>query len=266
MKQLARFLLVTLLFCAIALPGFSQKYLKKILERRELRVGMTAKQPPFALKDKKGRIIGYEAELAEMLANEMEVKLKIVEIPFADLLKSLEEGQVDMVMSGMTITIKRNMKAVFVGPHLISGKSILTKSLAFADTDEPDDLNIEHLKIVVLRGSNSEAFVKEEIPEAEILLGKDYDACIKMLEEGKVSLMVADYPICAYTAQLYPEKGLITIDQPMSIEPIGIALPQDAAHFINLVENYLNLLLLSGALEEMQAYWFDSGEWVDMVK
>lgn len=266
MKKLIRLLALSMLVCGFSLSGFSQMYLKKILERGELRVGMTAKQPPYCIKDKAGNIIGYEVELAKNLAREMGLKLIIVEIPFADLLKSLEEEKVDMVMSGMTITTKRNMKTIFARPHMISGKSILTKSLAFSDTDEPEDLNDKSLKIVVLKGSNSEAFVRMEIPEAQIFLGNDYDECVTMLEKAQVNLMVADYSMCAYIAQVYPEKGLITIDKPMSIEPIGVALPQDAAHFTNLVENYLNLLLVTGTLDEMHTYWFDSGEWVSSVK
>jgi len=266
MKQLFKLCGILIFILSVSFTGFSQMYLKKIMERGELRVGMTAKQPPFSMKDKDGKVIGYEVELAEMLAKGMEVQLKIVEMPFADLLKSIEEGKVDMVMSGMTMNIKRNMKTIFVGPHMISGKSILTKSPSFSKTDEPKDLNSDKVKIVVLKGSTSETYVKKEIPDAELTLANDYDECIKLLEEGKVSIMVADYPICAYTAQVYPEKGLITIDKPLTVEPIGIALPPDAAHFINLVENYMNSLLLTGTLDKIQEYWFDSGEWIKNIK
>ncbi len=265
MKNLFKLPAALLLVVAISFTGVSQKYLKKIQASGELRVGMTAKQPPFSMKDKKGNYIGYEVELAEMLAESMELKLTIVEIPFADLLKSLEEGKIDMVMSGMTMTTKRNMKAIFIGPYIISGKSILTKSPTYSGTDEADDLNTSTIKIVALKGSTSEMYVKKEIPEAELLLGSDYDACIKMLENKQAQIMVADYPICVYTALLYPEKGLITIDKPLTIEPIGAALPGDAAHFINLVENYINRLMLVGELERMEDYWFDSGEWIDQV-
>ncbi|MCB2219068.1 MAG: transporter substrate-binding domain-containing protein [Bacteroidetes bacterium] len=115
-------------------------------------------------------------------------------------------------------------------------------------------------------GSTSETFVKKEIPEAVLSLCADYDECIQLLESGKINIMVADYPICAYTAQLHPEKDLITVDHPLTIEPIGIALPPDASHFINLVENYLNRLLITGILDDLQMYWFESGDWVGRVK
>jgi polar amino acid transport system substrate-binding protein len=177
----------------------------------------------------------------------------------------LEQGKIDMVMSGMTMTTKRNMKAIFIGPYIISGKSILTKSPSFSSTDEADDLNTNTVKIVALKGSTSELYVEKEIPEAELMLGSDYDECIKMLENNSAQIMVADYPICVYTALLYPEKGLITIDKPLTIEPIGAALPNDAAHFINLVENFYNRLALLGELDRMEEYWFDSGEWIDQM-
>jgi polar amino acid transport system substrate-binding protein len=266
MKGIIKLCTITLLALAISVGGYSQKYLKKIQQRGELRVGMTAKQPPFCMKDKKGGYIGYEVELAEMLAKGMELKLKIVEVPFAELLTALENGEVDMVMSGLTMTTKRNMKAVMSGPYLISGKSILSKSASFKDADSPEDLNVKQIKIVALKGSTSEDYVRKQLPDVELLLGNDYDECIKMLEEGKATVMVADYPICAYTALVKPEKGLTTIDQPMTIEPIGVALPTDAAHFINLVENFLNRLMLLGVLDEMELYWFESGAWIDKVE
>ena len=175
MQNQFRFFSILILVLAFSFTGFSQKYLKKIEERGVLRVGMTAKQPPFAMKSKQGTIIGYEAELAEMLAQAMEVELQIVEIPFTDLLSSLQDGKIDMVMSGMTMTIKRNKKTIFVGPHILSGKSILFRSDYFSQTDEPQDLNNKNVKIVALKGSNSEIFVKKEIPDAVFLSAIDYD-------------------------------------------------------------------------------------------
>ena len=86
-------------------------------------------------------------------------------------------------MSGMTMTTERNMKSIFVGPYIISGKSILTRSSSYSSTNEPEDLNRNNVKIVALKGSTSALFVEKEIPEAELLLGIDYEECIKMLED-----------------------------------------------------------------------------------
>lgn len=265
-KKIVKITIIAVFAISISFNGFAQKTLKKISERGELRVGMTANQPPFTMKAKDGSVIGYEADLANMLAMSMGVKLTIVETPFPELLNSLENGDVDVVMSGMTMTMERNMRVAFIGPYLLSGKSILTKSPALSETDEADDLNEESIKLVTLKGSTSEDYVKSEIPEAELLLMDSYDEAIQALEDGTATIMVADYPICAYTALIHPEKGLITINEPLTIEPIGMALPADDAHFHNMINNYMNGLTLLGVLDILEIKWFESSEWVELVK
>jgi ABC-type amino acid transport substrate-binding protein len=265
-RKISKIAIVVVCLIAISFNGYGQKTLKKIAERGELRVGMTANQPPFTMKAKDGSVIGYEADLANMLAGALGVKLTIVETPFPQLLDALITGKVDVVMSGMTMTLERNMKVAFAGPYLLSGKSILTKSPSLSNTDEASDINDKTIKLVTLKGSTSEDYVKSEIPEAELLLADSYDEAIKALEDGRATIMVADYPICAYTALIQPEKGLITIDEPLTIEPIGMAMPPDDAHFHNMINNYMTGLTLLGVLDLLEIKWFESGEWVDQVK
>lgn len=261
-----RIVVFVIMALTISVNSYSQKTLKRIAEHGELRVGMSANQPPFTMKAKDGNVIGYEADLAAILAESMGVKLNIIEIPFPDLLNALKEERVDIVMSGMTITMKRNMEVAFAGPYILSGKSILTRSADYSDTDESSDINDETIKLVALKGSTSEDFVKQDMPDATLLLANSYDEAIMMLEDGRANVMVADYPICAYTAQVHPEKGLSTIAEPLTIEPIGMAIPPDDAHFHNMIQNYLNALSLVGALEILEIKWFEAGEWIDKVK
>ena len=112
-KKILSITLIAVFAIAFSINGFAQETLKKVAERGELRVGMTANQPPFTMKAKDGSVIGYEADLANMLAAAMGVKLTIVETPFPELLNALETGKVDVVMSGMTMTFERNMKVAF---------------------------------------------------------------------------------------------------------------------------------------------------------
>ena len=56
--------------------------------------------------------MGYEVDLAAILAESMGVKLKIVEMPFPELMQALESSKVDAVMSGMTITPRRSLRKV----------------------------------------------------------------------------------------------------------------------------------------------------------
>ena len=102
--------------------------LSRIVESGTFKVGMSGTQPPFTVVSKSGSLIGYEVDLANLLANAMGVKAEFVQKPFGELLSALEKGEIDAIMSGMTMTPKRNLQAAFVGPYIVSGKSILTTS------------------------------------------------------------------------------------------------------------------------------------------
>jgi polar amino acid transport system substrate-binding protein len=110
--------------------------LDRIQEKKELVVGTAASMPPLNMTTKDGQIIGMEIDLARFFASGMDVKLTLKPMNFNDLLPALEAGQVDMVLSGMTMTPGRNLKVAFVGPYFASGKSILAKMVNVGSIDE----------------------------------------------------------------------------------------------------------------------------------
>ena len=114
--KITKLLLAIVLTIAVAFPGITQNTLSNIIKNGEIRIGMTANQPPYSMKTKNGKLMGYEVDLANILAESMGVKLKIIELPFSELMPALQNGKVDAVMSGMTITPERNLNALFAGP------------------------------------------------------------------------------------------------------------------------------------------------------
>ena len=254
------------LFMLIAVPSTalpqSGKILGKIFQSGELRIGTSGSQPPFTMKSKEVELIGYEIELAELLADAMNLTLKFVEKPFSELLPALEEGKVDIVMSGMTITPKRNVNFTFAGPYIVSGKSILGKADRFAELDEMDEINKPEISIAALKGSTSQSFVEKNIPKVKLLLTSDYEAAVKMVMENKVDIFLADYPICVLSMLRHQDAGLMVLEIPLTIEPIGIAMRPDAFQLHNLLVNYLGALQMSGILTDLEEKWFEDASWL----
>jgi len=265
-KTILRSLALLILIAIIALPIKAQNRLNEILNRGEIRIGMSGNQPPFSMKAKSGDLIGYEVDIARLLAESMNVKLKIEQLPFPDLLPALKDGKVDLVMSGMTMTPKRNLEAAFVGPYILSGKSILTKSSILARAQESEEINQTNLKLATLKGSTSEAFVKNFLENTSLNLVNNYDEAITMLTNDEVDVVVADYPICILTMARYPDAGFATLNQPFTIEPIGMALPPDDVLLLNLIQNYFNAMLLAGLLDGLEEYWFEDGSWLIQIE
>ena len=242
----------------IAVAG---KTMDKILKKGELVVGTTGTQPPLNVANKDGKIIGYDADIARLIAMNMGVKVKFATMPFADLLPALTAGKVDMVVSSMTMTLERNTKVAFVGPYYISGKGILTKTETIASLQQTDGLNSANYKVAVLNNSTSQAFVEQSAPKANLVPTKSYVEAIDMLLQDKVTAVVADYPFCAFSAFRYQDKGLVSGQSKLTVEPLGIAMPEDAL-LINWMGNFVNMLEASGHVKRLTEKWFQSGAWI----
>lgn len=223
---------------------------------------MTGEQPPLSMRSKKGTIIGFDADLARAVASGMNVKLEVVTKPFAELLSALEAGDVDLVISGMTITPERNMRAAFVGPYLMSGKSILTRSKTLTSVKDVDGLNNAKFTLAALAGSTSEIFVKELAPKAKLKTTASLEEATKLVRSGKADALVADFPYCVFAGTRDKSKGLNALAEPLTFEPLGIAVPPGDALFVNLIENTLAALEATGALDAFKQRWLGGDEWL----
>lgn len=240
--------------------------LDRIQQRGELIVGTMGGMPPLNMTSKDGEIFGLEPDLARLLAEAMDVKVKFVAKPFNELLPALQTGEVDMVLSGMTITPKRNLKVAFVGPYFISGKAFLTKVKTIAYADEAEDANNPKTKIVTLRDSTSQAFAEAFLDKTTLFTTGTYDEAVNMVLQDKVHAMIADYPICVVSVFRYPEAGLLSIVTQLTYEPIGIAIPANDPLLINWTRNTLNNIEGSGILDELKLKWFTRANWLNKLK
>ena len=261
MKKLVVLVLVSVSLLMIVNVAVAGKAMDRILKKGELVIGTTGSQPPLNVTDKNGKIIGYDADIARLIAGNLGVEPKFVVRPFAELLPALESGKVDMVISSMTMTLERNRSHVFVGPYYVSGKGILTKSQTISVLQQADGLNNSEFKVAALNKSTSQAFVEKAAPKAQLVTTKSYDEAIDMLMKGKVTAVVADYPFCAFTAFRHQDQGLVSGQSKFTVEPLGIAIPEDVL-LINWLSNFLNMLEASGQLKGLTEKWFQDGAWI----
>lgn len=236
--------------------------LERIVKNGELRVGVSGAQPPLNATGRTGDLLGLEVDLANLLGNALGVKTEFVKKPFPDLMATLKAGEVDIVLSGMAITAARSIDATFVGPYMLSGKSILTNSNALAAAQESGEINRADLKLAALGNSTSEEFVKLAMPEAQLVTTKDYDTAVNMVLNDEVDALVADMTICILTMLRFPDRGLATLSEPLSIEPIGIALSPGDPQLRNLLENYLAAFEGTGILDGLRKKWLEDGSWI----
>ncbi len=263
-KALTQFVLVgfmalTTVFCGQVMAGDT---LQRLNDFQVLKVGMSGNQPPMTMTNREGGLMGLDVDLAQALALAMNVKLDIKTMPFGELMTALEEDKIDMVLSNMSITPERTERVSFVGPYMMSGMSILTKRSDLSKISSAEEFNRAGLKLLALSNSTNANFIKTIAPEATLIEAASYDEAVALLIEGKADAMVADMTQCILAVMRFPEAGLTTLDKPLTVEPVGIAVSKDDPQFFNLVDNYLRAYEKTGVLTKLRKKWFEDNAWV----
>ena len=261
MRKTVVLVLVSVLLLLAVNTAVAGKAMDSILNKGELVVGITGTQPPLNVTNKDGKIIGYDADIARLIAMNLGVEVKFATMPFAELLPALSAGKVDMILSSMTMTLERNRKVAFVGPYYVSGKGVITKTQTIGALQQAEGLNNPEFKVAALNNSTSQAFVEQAAPKAQLVPTKSYDEAVAMLLQDKVTAIVADYPFCAFTAFRHQDDGLISGQSKLTIEPLGIAIPEDAL-LINWLNNFVNMFEVSGQMKKLTQKWFQDGAWI----
>ncbi len=178
-----------LLFSTVVFAGPT---IDRIVKKGELVVGTSGDYPPFSAKGKDGKLIGLDIDLATAIASVMEVKVKIVDMPFKDLMPDLQSGKIDIIISAMTIVPKRNLKVAFIGPYFISGQSVMTTKAVAMSVDNLNDINKPDFTLAVPAGTTSEIVAKNNVPKAKLTVAKDMIEAVKLLLDGNVKAVMSD--------------------------------------------------------------------------
>lgn len=245
--------------------GKTSPIVDTIQKRGTLLVGTAASMPPLNMTTRKGEVAGLDIDLARYIAGAMDVKLELVTKNFADLLPALEAGEVDMVISGLTITPERNLKFAFVGPYHVTGKSVLTKKSTLAKITDPTQLNASQNRVVALADSTSADVVRHAMPSAKLVEASSYDDAIAMLIKNQADAMISDYHACLMAILRYPDAGFIGGITQFTYEPLGIAIPAGDAHLVNWLNNFLDSMVASDELLKLKAKWITDGSWIDAL-
>jgi polar amino acid transport system substrate-binding protein len=233
-----------------------------VLASGYLRVGVTGNQPPFAMHGAAGQLMGFDIDLARSMAGAMNIEARFIEMPFDQLLPALSQKKIDVIMSGMDITLERSSAALFAGPYAMSGKSILTVKKDLTRYGDIDNLNQSTVKVLALKGSTSADFARLALPKASLVTFQDYSEAVNLLQNNDADVIVADMHVCQLMALLHTKAGLAALTRPLSLQPVGIAVHYQHRGLHNLLNNYLSSYQLLGVIKPLREKWFENIDWV----
>ena len=86
-------------------------------QNKELVVGSSATYRPFAYESPSKEIVGYDVDIIKAIAQKAGLHIKVVNTPWTGIFAALNNGDVDLVISGVTINDKRKQSYDFTMPY-----------------------------------------------------------------------------------------------------------------------------------------------------
>jgi polar amino acid transport system substrate-binding protein len=239
--------------------------LNQVLKRGELRVGMEAGYIPFEMRDKRGAIIGFDVDLAKLMARYMGVKVTFINTQWDGIIPALLTDKFDILISGMTITPERNLQVNFAEPYIIIGQTILLNAKNKDTVKSVKELNDPKYTVATKLGTTGEIAARRYLGKAKLkTFETEADAALEV-RNGRADAFVYDLPFnVVYGAQY--KDALVHLKEPFTKEPLGWAIRKGDPDFLNWLDHFQNQIRNDGTYDALYNKWFEGTAWLVNVQ
>ncbi len=228
--------------------------LAKIKAKGKLVVGMNAEFAPFefhAMIDGKDTIAGFDMELAKEIAKDMGVKLEVKELAFDALLASLQSGQIDVIISGMSATEERRKSVDFSEVYYRGIQSLLTTKENVGKFNSFND--VKNYKIGLQLSSLQDRLMTHLIPDGKFTKIESMTTLLLSLKAKQIDALVTTKVVCQMAIAANPEFVIadkVTIDDSWLNSPgVAVAFRKGSASLKTQIDGTVKRLNQSGQMQ-----------------
>lgn len=244
----------------------AQSMLEEVVKRGTLRVGMST-FVPWAMRDKKGDLIGFEIEVAKKIAKDMGVEVEFVPTAWSGIIPALLAKKFDVVIGGLSITAERNLTVNFTTPYAHSGQQMAANTALTKDFKSLDQYNDAQVTIACRRGSVSCDAAKKLFPKATLRQFDDDAQAFQEVVNGNAHAMISSAPKPRFWSDAYPDKVYVANNgENLTRGDEAFGLRKGDVDSLNFFSNWILVNTSNGWLQETHDSWFkDQSAWKDMV-
>jgi ABC-type amino acid transport substrate-binding protein len=219
-----------------------------------LKVGVSADYPPLVYKQD-GRIVGIEADNAKAVSALLGQEMTLFDMPFETLIPALQAGQIDIIMSGMSITPQRSEQILFTDSYMQVGQMAIMSTDKVAHYSQPWALLSEGVRIGVEPGTTGADYVATHLKSAQVSFFKNSAAAFAGLRDDEIDLYIHDAPTSWQLATSAENGDLISLYKPLTEEKIAWAVRKDDGRLAARLNDALQTLKRNGTLGYIFNRW-----------
>lgn len=252
-------MLGTVMALGLVFAGCSNKNadnsVKKIQDKKTLVVGTSADYAPFEfpiMQNGKKKIVGYDMMIAQKIADDLGVKLKIENTEFPSLISELKNNKIDLIMAGMVSTNERKKAVAFSKSYYTVENVLLVQK---KDADKFNSVSdVKGKQIGAQQTTTQESIAKSQLKGSNVVTEGVLTGLTTELSQGKLSGVVVENEIANNYIRQYPDKYAIAkvkLTTPKDQRSVNIAARKSDKALLKRVNKQITKLKKSGELDKM---------------
>jgi len=252
-KKVIALIVLGMFLLALGLAGCGGQKQQPAAQAKVLKVGSDTAFAPFEFQDEKTKeYVGFDMDLIKAIGKQMGAEVQIQSMNFDGLIPALEAGNIDMVISAMTITDERAQKVNFSKPYYKSGLTMVVKN---SNDSIKSFKDLEGKNIAVQIGTTG-ADEAKKIKNAKIREFNTAPEAIMELKAGGVDAVINDMPVNEYYLAQGGNKDAKTVGDRLTSEDYGIATAKKNTELSEKISKALEELKKNGEYEKIYVKWF----------
>ncbi len=252
-KKLLSLLMLSVFVVTALVTGCGGNAKQDEAKAKVLRIGTNADFAPFEFQDVDGKqYVGFDMDLARAVAKEMGYEADIQNVNFDGLIPALEAGNIDIIISGMTITEERKGKVAFSKPYYQSGLTFVVRN----DNNTTKSFKDLEGKTIAVQIGTTGANKAKEIKGATVKEFNSSADTFLELKAGGVEAVVNDRPVNDYFLAQGGSKDAKTFPEILTAEDYGIAISKKNPELAKKVDEALEKLHANGEYDKIYEKWF----------
>lgn len=162
----------------------------KIKSAGVLKVGTEAQYAPYEFKDADAKIVGADIALAQKIADDLGVKLEVVDMKFDGIIPAVQSGQVDMGIAAFSNTPERAKEVDFSNIYDKSEQMLVVDAQNKDKYTSVDALS--GLKVGAQKGTIQANLITKELTKSTLFELDKFPALALEVQNGNIAGLVAD--------------------------------------------------------------------------
>ncbi|MCI5076622.1 transporter substrate-binding domain-containing protein [Oricola sp.] len=251
MKQLIIAGLITL---GLAASPAAARSLDDIISDGTIRIGVNPNFPPMSSYGDSNELEGFDIDIGRKLAEALGVEAEFVPTESQQRVPFIVSDRIDISMGALTRTVERDKLIDFTVPLHTEAMATLTTTKVTAESWK--DLNTSDITLVNMRGNWSVDFLKEQLPEAKVLLVDTIADTVRAVAQGRGDAIVENIDFFMKFTENYPDVEWRVIEDTVFVGFCGIGVSQGNASLQSVLNIALYDLHSSGTINETWEKWY----------